>query len=456
MERLQCRFLTPARHENRVFSGAWAFWNKDGGAKYLLSKNGCSVLLRDAQFRELERGTPGRALCETLSSRGLSHLSGAPNRLDREMPDTADVRPDYFVVDLTRACNFNCAYCFRDLSDSRTIDRGTLRDICGAIDRAARDEHLRGLRIQLWGGEPLCAMDRIRDVLQYFKDKPYAVGFDLETNASLATEEIARELFEHRVRVGVSLDGSPAQHDAQRVFCDGKPTSDAVLRGVRALQSAYGKHLGGICVVTKKNHRELGEMAAFWRELGLSGIKCNLVRDNPNAPEKSLALDAEQTAEFARELYSLWEAYSLLGGGFSEGNLEMRWANLTRRANENCCLCRGCTGGRRIVSFDAKGDIYPCEMMDYPEQKLGSIYDPSPIAEQIAASLPQTGFAQRREKRECAECPWRYFCRGGCTSRVRYLGRPNDVDETECRLNQIWYPRLVERLLRLADAGRAV
>ena len=106
------------------------------------------------------------------------------------------------------------------------------------------------------------------------------------------------------------------------------------------------------------------------------------------------------------------------------------------------------TGGRRMVSFDMDGGIYPCELTDWPEERLGSVDGEQGLAEMVAAAAEHPYFREKR-KEACADCPWWYYCRGGCTSAVKYV-RPQieGVDEQECAMNQTLYPLLTRLLLQ--------
>ena len=37
------------------------------------------------------------------------------------------------------------------------------------------------------------------------------------------------------------------------------------------------------------------------------------------------------------------------------------------------CSSSGCSGGRRMITFDINGDIFPCDVTDYPEERMGNI-----------------------------------------------------------------------------------
>ena len=182
-------------------------------------------------------------------------------------------------------------------------------------------------------------------------------------------------------------------------------------------------------------------------------MKFNIVRDNPNANEKSVGLSCDEIKEFANNLYDTVKAYRLLGLNFSEGNIKTRFNNLLERANESCCNSHGCSGGKNIISIDSKGDIYPCEMMDYSEVKLGSIYhddnlnDNQSLVKQVKEAIKNNIYFKKKINKECNTCPWYYYCKGGCTSRILYSKGKMKYDEVECEFNKVIYERIVDDLL---------
>ena len=77
------------------------------------------TLLEDIRRREL---APGLQL--KMIQHGIAH---APRKVMFRCGKEIEIC--YFVIDITKKCNFDCIYCFRDLHDARTIDMGILKGI---------------------------------------------------------------------------------------------------------------------------------------------------------------------------------------------------------------------------------------------------------------------------------------------------------------------------------------
>ena len=423
------------------FNGCFIF--SENGYNFMLSENGCAMIVNDMLLKTICEKTVSSDLQFKLIQHGLATVPGKQMfRCEKKV----DIR--YFIIDMTKKCNFDCVYCFRDLQNTPTISLETLEDILQYIHRYCQKESISRIGLQMWGGEPLFALEEIEYVVKFFKKTSLDVAIDIETNAGLITEEIAQKLFMWGIRVGISLDGTPELHNKQRRLLSGKPSSNMTIQGIKFLQKYYGKNIGGITVVTRYNYKYIKDMLDYFiYDLHLSSMKFNLVRDNIHAPEQNLALNEQEVFWFANELMDYLKAFQSIGAEFSEGNIDIRIKNLLQRSNISCCISHGCQGGRKMVSFDQNGDIFPCEMMDFPEEKIGSIYDTDSIETLIEKAIKKNLFFLPKQDSKCEHCAWWFYCQGGCSSRNRYLNHDGQIDECECALNRAIYPRLIHEIL---------
>lgn len=434
-------YLAAGRKGNLYFYGGHVF--SKNGNHFILAENGCSMIVDDALLESIRSGDISENLAFKLVQHGLAYVSG---KCMFRCEKPVDVR--YFIIDMTKKCNFHCIYCFRDFQDERTITFQTLEDILQYILNYCKKHKIDRIGLQMWGGEPLLAIDRIEYAVRFFEKTDLHVSIDIETNASVITEEIAKRLSDWGIHVGISLDGPPEIQNAQRRLVTGEDSSRLVERGIRNLQKCYQGDFGGIAVITKHNFRYVKEMLDYYiYKLHLKSMKFNIVRDNEHAPEQSLALSEEEILWFACELMDYLQAFRQIGAEFSEGNLEIRASNLLSRSHMSCCISHGCQGGRNIVSFDQYGNIFPCEMIDFPEEKIGSIYEKEDLNQQVERAMEKNRFFLPKKDERCKGCPWLYYCQGGCSSRNRYLNRDGQIDRVECCLNRVMYPRLIEYIL---------
>lgn len=153
-----------------------------------------------------------------------------------------------FVLKVVSRCNLDCSYCYvYNKGDTTWRTRPVMMSdavVDAAIDRILDWCHRTGqshVRVTLHGGEPLLAgrdrfdrwCRRIRARLQGTAD----VAFNVQTNGTLLDDEWAQLFVEHRIEVGVSIDGPAVVHDAVRVDRRGDGSHARVVRGIDALRA---------------------------------------------------------------------------------------------------------------------------------------------------------------------------------------------------------------------------
>jgi uncharacterized protein len=142
------------------------------------------------------------------------------------------------AVILTLDCNFNCRYCYEGtLKAKQAMSETTAEQAIAFIKARFRPEHKK-LVLDFYGGEPLLARDRIKQLSGPLKEFTEGQGaefyFTLVTNGSLLTPRAAEELKPFGLRVAkVTLDGPADLHDRSRPFKNGKGSFEAILRNVR-------------------------------------------------------------------------------------------------------------------------------------------------------------------------------------------------------------------------------
>lgn len=361
------------------------------------------------------------------------------------------IRPNFFLINLTNNCNLRCKYCFRHLEKLKRdeIDNSMLKSICKYILQYCHAQNIKEFSIQFWGGEPLLMFDKIIYVYEFFEKHGLNPQFIMETNGTLIDEKVATELVKRKIRIGISIDGPEYLHNLQRPFVNGGESFDQVIQGVNCLKKVFYDEFGLITVITKKNIHEASDILNYFaKQLNLHQAKFNLVKQNVFSPE-SMELSNFSDLEIDNFFDNIIKKIVQLnqeGYQIYERNICDKTMNLLSKRARNICSSRGCRGGYKIVSFNGKGDIYPCDMLDHEEVRIGNIKDEISLLHMIENAVEKNRFFKKKEIEECKMCPWNGYCEGGCTASMIY-NEKSFIDEMECRVNRILYPKLIHLLL---------
>ena len=168
-----------------------------------------------------------------------------------------------FVLKIHQRCNLACDYCYMyEHADQSWRERprtmpGEVRDAALARMAAhARRHELSRVRIVLHGGEPLLyGAARLAELVESARAAMPAscrVSFGMQTNGVLLDEPALAVLRRHGVVVGVSVDGTAADHDRHRRTPAGRGSFAAVARALALLRRPEnGPVYGGLlCTVT--------------------------------------------------------------------------------------------------------------------------------------------------------------------------------------------------------------
>ncbi|BCY08602.1 FxsB family cyclophane-forming radical SAM/SPASM peptide maturase [Actinoplanes sp. L3-i22] len=178
----------------------------------------------------------------------------------------ADGTLGQFVLKVASRCDLGCDYCYvyrmADRSYARQprfMSRATLGRTAERIAEHAAAHRLRRVRMVFHGGEPMLAgpayLAEAARTLRAALPPGVEAELSVQTHGGLLDEPFLEVLDEHRIRVGVSLDGDARHHDRHRLLRTGQGSYEQTARGLRLLTSERFRHLfaGLLCVVDLAN-----------------------------------------------------------------------------------------------------------------------------------------------------------------------------------------------------------
>ena len=310
------------------------------------------------------------------------------------------------VLSLTGQCNYACRYCYASRHDNNIMTEHTAKM---AVDIAAASN--TPFILQFSGGEPLLNFKILQTTVAYVEQNNIPAVMQIQTNASLLTDEIAQYLYRHKVAIGVSLDGRPSVNDRLRITKDGRGASGDTVRGIEILKR-NNIACGITCVVTSENVRELSGIVEFAYFLGnVRRIGFDLLRGQGRGsglvPPK-----ADDMAEAIRAVYERAEYLSkLIGYKIHFSQIEKAGRFLQDGCQDAFGHCAAMNGEAAFV--DAKGDIYACaSMVGYTDFYIGNVN--SGLDELRVQQVKQH---ISRAMEFCRQCSSFKKCGGGCFAR---------------------------------------
>lgn len=166
----------------------------------------------------------------------LEHLNVEGNRLD-------------VVLKVAERCNLACPYCYYFFQENKLhetasalISEANVTAVAMFLLQGARELGIAHINIGLHGGEPmLLPKKRFAKLCTVFRDTlepEIGITLNTQTNGTLIDDEWIDIFAEFDVIVGVSFDGPPDIHDAQRPDHKGRGSYNDTLRGLNLLKAA--------------------------------------------------------------------------------------------------------------------------------------------------------------------------------------------------------------------------
>ena len=330
------------------------------------------------------------------------------------------------------SCNMRCRYCFYvDETRNREVAlRGRMTDetMRAMVDKAL-DYAEGGCTFSFQGGEPtLAGLDYFRKLSDYAEHHPKAkglqIGYTIQTNGYALDEDWCRWFREHKVLVGISLDGPKEIHDRYRLDAEGKGTFRRVMASI-ALLKKHQVDFNVLTVVSAANARRGGQVYNFFKKEELTYqqyIECLDPIGHPQG-EAEYSLTADKYEVFLKNMFDAWYRDVKAGQYVYNRYFENLLMILTGQQPESCNL-RGVCQAQWVIEAD--GSVYPCDFYALDPWLLGNICRDS--FAQMEEARRASGFVawSVRLPEECRNCAALPLCRNGC----RRNREPVSADQT--------------------------
>jgi uncharacterized protein len=183
------------------------------------------------------------------------------------------------VFQPTSFCNLNCDYCYvPGRRESARMSEAVIRAAASFIFALAPADQ-RSFQFLWHAGEPLVVgvpyYRRAFALIEAVTPPDALVTHTIQTNGTLITQSWCQFFREYGVRVGVSIDGPAALHNAHRRSWSGTGTHARVLEGCRLLRE-HEILPRALCVLTRESLSYPDEIYDFFANSGFTSVGFNV------------------------------------------------------------------------------------------------------------------------------------------------------------------------------------
>jgi uncharacterized protein len=320
-------------------------------------------------------------------------------------------------LNVAHDCNLRCKYCFAskgDYSGKRELMSPQIGKM--AVDFLVNNSgNMRNLEIDFFGGEPLMALETVKEVVSYAKglekEHPKEFHFTITTNALLIDDDAIKYLHENMDNIVLSLDGRKHVNDYIRVRADGSGSYDDIVSNIKkmvAMRERDKKEYYVRGTFTRYN-LDFAKDVFHLADLGFREVSIEPVVGSDGdylLKEENLPILYEQYGQIATEYIRRKKS----------GKNPFRFYHFNMDIYHGPCIYKrlwACGAGRDYLAVTPSGDIYPChQFVGQNEFLMGNVFE-GRLKQDIVDLLKQSHvFA----KEECPSCWARYFCSGGCNA----------------------------------------
>jgi uncharacterized protein len=261
-----------------------------------------------------------------------------------------------FIV--TEDCQLQCKYCY--LVGKNTSHKMSFETARKSIDFLLGDNSVVSedyIVLDFIGGEPFLETDLIDKICDYFKVRAFELNhpcfnnyrFSLSTNGLLYNnEKVQRYIAKNKTHLSIqiTIDGTKAKHDMQRVFADGRGSYANVVKNIPMWVEQFPNASTKV-TISHDDIPYIRESVLHLWSLGIKEVNINVVFENVWQPGDDERFE-EQLVSLADEIIQkkYYDKYScsffskMIGKPYLE--------------NINWC------GAGKMLAIDCKGNFYPC------------------------------------------------------------------------------------------------
>lgn len=265
-----------------------------------------------------------------------------------------------FIV--TKDCQLACKYCY--LVGKNSKERMSFETAKAAVDYILADREQFGEQSVVFdfiGGEPFLEIELIDWICDYIKEQLFLLNhpwfnsyrFSFSTNGINYHEPLVQKFIEKNathVSIGITIDGTRAKHDMNRVWKNtGKGSYDDVVRNIPLWLKQFPS-MGTKVTVSSPDLPYIRESVLHLFSLGIKDVNINCVFEDVWKEGDDAILEKELVA-LADDMIDIGLYKNHFCSFFTQ---DIGRPMDPEKENQNWC------GAGMMLSVDAAGNFYPC------------------------------------------------------------------------------------------------
>lgn len=346
--------------------------------------------------------------------------------VDQQVKDSSvEQKVRSLTINVAQVCNLRCSYCAAG-GDGTYGGKTNFIDISKVSEQIsmflAPVEADETFTFTFLGGEPLAHPEAIKAIVRYIRlavaGRKIKVAYEITTNGTLVTDEVAELLADMNAHVTVSLDGPAEINDRVRPSAGGLGTTLRTLRGVEKLMRVK-ERLGslGVNAVFGAHNIEVLKTYEYFQPMAWDVINLSYAA----GPEDEIysPVYAKAMADVADLAYAR--------GGEKELRRISQFDHYFRILDGQSRIHNYCGAGKTLMQVDTEGRFYACNwFVNDKSEELGQglTLDPEKVK---AFADPLI------ELNDCRTCWAKHLCGGGCMFVHKMKsGNKHKTDEQFC------------------------
>jgi len=283
--------------------------------------------------------------------------------------------PLYLTWFVTNRCNLFCEHCFYSAELNQPTQELSLEE----IEKLTKS--MDPFPVLLYsGGEPFMRKD-LAEVTHAFYRNCGIKYLSIPTNGTFLrpTEEIAPRMLElcpdATIVLNFSIDGLEEEHN--RIRGSNKSFTN-VMRTFHKMKEYKAKYpnlrVGFVCTFTQTNQDHIHDLYDYLKAQGPDNISINLIRGTPKDPLVK-NIDLQKFKEITKRVQDDIEQAELPGYDEFVAAMSHKKYDMVIKTYEEQAFQSVCYASQIAAVMYPNGDIYPCEMLEGPENKIANVRD---------------------------------------------------------------------------------